>query len=138
MGILAFLTSSRLKAELTRPRDKIARMHQMFDMELAQRQEAEKKSGDQAQTLQTLTEETEVLRSSLDEGKTSLEKERQTLKQQIDEIARIRNTDVRITTLRQELDQRQRQRTKVTEQNTKLAERSTQLDKRLNEMAAAV
>ena len=88
--------------------------------------------------MQTLTEETEALRSSLDEGKTSREKERQTLKQQIDEIARIRDTDVRIATLRQELDERQGQRTEVTEQNAKLAERSTQLEKRLNEMAAAV
>ena len=39
MGILAFLTASRLKTELTRQRDEIARMHQMLDLEVAQRQE---------------------------------------------------------------------------------------------------
>ena len=35
MGILSFLTASRLKAELTRQRDEIARMHQMLDLEVA-------------------------------------------------------------------------------------------------------
>ncbi len=39
--------------------------------------------------MQSLTEETEALRSSLDEGKTSLEKGRQTLKQQIDDEEKV-------------------------------------------------
>ncbi|MCH7945544.1 MAG: hypothetical protein IIC73_05950 [Armatimonadetes bacterium] len=147
MGILAFLTSSRLKAELTRQRDEIARMNQMLDMEVAQRQEAEKQSEDQSCRMQTLEEETDVLRSSFDTDKTSLKKEAQTLKRQIDEErkrlqadteARIRDTEVRIATLREEIDERQRQRTEVTEQNAKLAERSTQLEKRPNERAATL
>jgi predicted nuclease with TOPRIM domain len=45
---------------------------------------------------------------------------------------------VRITTLRQELDEKQRQRADVTDKNSKLAEKSAQLEQRLNEMATAV
>ena len=53
MGILAFLTASRLKVELTRQRDEIARLHQMLDMEVALKQEAEK----QAEAQQRLAEQ---------------------------------------------------------------------------------
>jgi chromosome segregation ATPase len=147
MGILSFLPASRLKAELTRQRDKIARMHQTLDVEVAQRQEAEKLTEDQSATMRTLEQETERLRSTLDEDKGKLESERQSLETKLEEErkrlhakaeTRIRGTDVRISTLRQELDEKQRQRTEVTEQNAKLAERSTQLEKRLSEIAVSV
>ena len=42
MGIFAFLTTSRLKTELTRQRDEIARLHQSLDLETTQKLEAEK------------------------------------------------------------------------------------------------
>jgi chromosome segregation ATPase len=147
MGLLSFLTSSRLKAELTRQRDEIARMHQMLDIEVAQRQEAEKQGASQLLHLRSLEEEAESLRSSLDDDKASLDREREALQKQIaeerkklqaDAEDRVRDTDVLIATLRQELDEKQRQRTEVTEQNAKLAECYTQLEKRPNEMAASV
>ncbi|MBT6148294.1 MAG: hypothetical protein HOH74_22870, partial [Gemmatimonadetes bacterium] len=65
MGILAFLTSSRLKAELTRQRDEIARMHQMLDMEVSQRQEAENKTEEQALQMQEMESKTSTLADEL-------------------------------------------------------------------------
>jgi len=52
--------------------------------------------------------------------------------------AKIRDTEVRSTTLRQELDEKQGRRADVTDKNSKLAEKSAHLEQRLNEMATAV
>ena len=52
--------------------------------------------------------------------------------------AKIRNTEVRSTTLRQELDEKQGRRADVTDKNSKLAEKSAHLAQRLSEMATAV
>jgi hypothetical protein len=57
MGILAFLTASRLKAELTRQRDETARLHQMLDMEVAQKKEVEKRFDEQQKQIQDLAGE---------------------------------------------------------------------------------
>ena len=57
MGILAFLTASRLKGELTRQRDEIARLHQMLDVEVAQKQETEKQYAEQQQHIQQKTDD---------------------------------------------------------------------------------
>ena len=47
-------------------------MHQMLDMEAAQRQEAEKLSEDQSLNVRTPEEDAELLKNSVDEGKTEL------------------------------------------------------------------
>jgi chromosome segregation ATPase len=147
MGLLAFLTSSQLKAELTRQRDEIARIHQILDMEVSQRQEAERQTKEQTQQMQDMESKTSTLAQQLQEKEKALQQEQQRLQKQMEEEGRrlqdeaerkIRDTEVRITTLRQELDEKQRQRADVTDKNSKLAEKSAQLEQRLNEMATAV
>lgn len=147
MGILAFLTSSRLKAELTRQRDEIARMHQMLDMEVAQRQEAERLAEEQTKLSRDLEEQSQKLREDLQARGRLLEEERADLRAQIEEERevlqqeaekKIHETEIRIATLRQELDDKQRQRTEVTEQNARLAQTTSQFEQRLNEMAGSV
>jgi len=146
MGILSFLTASRLKAELTRQRDEIARLHQMLDVETTQKQEAEKLAAASTKQIDGKTAECEKLKKqqALREKDCQKEKskllkkwdsERQDLKeasaQQLEEMEK------RLADLRRELDEKQRQRAEVTEQNAKLAEKVAQLETQLNEAAAA-
>ena len=147
MSILAFLTASRFKTELTRQRDEIARLHQMLDMEVAQKQEAEKQFADQQQQIQTLTEKRQQFKTQLADRDAQAQIERKKLKDQLaterDKTqakadGKLHEMNIRLSTLGQELDERQNQRAEVTEQNAKLAERAGQLNERLNEMAASL
>ncbi|HCV23170.1 MAG TPA: hypothetical protein DGN59_06905, partial [Candidatus Latescibacteria bacterium] len=70
MGIFAFLTSSRLKAELTRQRDEIARLHQMLDMEVSQRQEAERQTEEQTLQMQKMESKSSSLAEELQQKET--------------------------------------------------------------------
>lgn len=82
MGLFAFLTASRLKAELTRQRDEIARLHQSYDLEVAQKQEADK----QARLLEKRLNE---LASSLQQSENrikELEGEKQSLEADLNKI----------------------------------------------------
>ncbi|HIG53765.1 MAG TPA: hypothetical protein EYG11_17190 [Candidatus Latescibacteria bacterium] len=158
MGILAFLTASRLKAELTRQRDEIARLHQMLDVELSQKQEMEKQfaeqqqqiqqqNADQQQQIKSLTEEQKLLKVKQAEQSEHAQEKRKRLKAELDvdrqkiqtdAEGKVNEMNIRLSTLRQELDDKQDQRAEITEKNTNLAKKSSQLDAHLNEMAAAL
>ena len=143
MGIFAFLTASRLKTEITRQRDEIARLHQLIDLEGAHRKEAEKYSEERARKCQELEHENreflvqlKAQEATFHERSTQLkekvEGEAQRLREQT--AAKERDMDVRVATLRQELDERQRQRSEATEQSARLAERISQLEKTLEDL----
>jgi chromosome segregation ATPase len=146
MGILSFLTASRLKAELTRQRDEIARLHQMLDVETTQKQDAEKLAAESTKKIAAVTakcerqkEQQALHEKTCQEEKSALLKkwdsERKKLKtagaQQLEEM------ETRLTDLRRELDEKQRQRAETTEQNAKLAEKVAQLETQLIEAASA-
>lgn len=145
MGILSFLTASRLKAELTRQRDEIARLHQMLDVETTQKQDAEKLAADHSRRIEAVTAECErqkeqqaLREKACQEEKSGLLKkwdsERQKLKaagtKQVEEM------ETRLADLRKELDEKQRQRAETTEQNAKLAEKVAQLETQLSQAAS--
>lgn len=46
--------------------------------------------------------------------------------------------EVRLSTLRQEIDEKQRQRSEATEQNARLAEQTAQLETRVKELSVAL
>ena len=107
MGILSFLTASRLKAEVTRQRDEIARMHQMLDLEVSQRQEAEKHVEEQIKAAQDLEKNQQKLRAQLEDKERALiehkaqiakelEEERKRLQEEVDK--QIHDTDIKIET----------------------------------------
>ncbi len=142
MGIFAFLTASRLKTEITRQRDEIARLHQLIDLEGAHRKEAEKYSEERGRKAHELEQENRELQVQLKSQETAsqerstqlkdrFEAEAQRLREQT--AAKERDMDVRVATLRQELDEKQRQRSEATEQSARLAERIAQLEKALEE-----
>jgi chromosome segregation ATPase len=118
MGIFAFLTASRLKIELTRQRDDIARLHQWLDLETTQKLEAEK-------TAETQTK-----------LKEDLDAQRQKIQQEAEQ--QVHDMEVRLSTLHQEIDGKQRQRSEATEQNARLAEQTAQLETRVKELSAAL
>ncbi len=84
MGILAFLTASRYKAELTRQRDEIARLHQLLDVETGGRQEAEQRLDGALRGSQAATEECQQLREKLKNREKTLHDERTRLREQAD------------------------------------------------------
>lgn len=146
MGILSFLTASRLKAELTRQRDEIARLHQMLDVETTQKQDAEKLAAENSKKMEAATaecgrqkEQQALHEKAYQKEKSALVKkwdsERQELKtagtQQLEEM------ETRLADLRRELDEKQRQRAETTEQNAVLAEKVAQLETQLSEAASA-
>lgn len=147
MGIFAFLTASRLKGEVTRQRDEIARLHQMLDSEAHQKQDAEKQLTDCTQQNQKLAEELGQLEERLrtqekgsQEGKAALRQrcEEECKKIQESSDGKLREMDARLAVLRQELEDKQRQRTEATQQNIKLAEKVTKLEARLGEITASL
>jgi chromosome segregation ATPase len=153
MGILAFLTASRLKAELTRQRDEIARLHQMLDMEFVQKQEAEKQIEEHQRQVQSLSEERRKLKDQLKEIETKSVEDKKQLKSQLEQdrkrfkeeaankigeteaqLAKTRKeAETQITTLRKELEEKQKQRYESSEQNATLAEKVKGLETRLQE-----
>ena len=133
MGILSFLTASRLKAELTRQRDEIARLHQMLDVETTQKQDAEKLAAENAKKIEAVTAECERQKEQQalhekacqDEKRALVKKwdsERQELKTA--GIKQVEEMESRLADLRRELDEKQRQRGETPEQNAVRAERA--------------
>jgi chromosome segregation ATPase len=84
MGLLAFLGASRLKTELTRQRDEIARLHQMLDMEVVQRQDLEKHSRENDRKVRELDQECQGLKEKLKNREKSTQEERATLKKEVE------------------------------------------------------
>jgi len=145
MGILSFLTASRLKAELTRQRDEIARLHQMLDVETTQKQDAEKLAAENAKKIEAVTAECERQKEQQalhekacqDEKRALVKKwdsERQELKTA--GIKQVEEMESRLADLRRELDEKQRQRAETTEQNAVLAEKVAQLETQLGQAAS--
>jgi chromosome segregation ATPase len=147
MGVLSFLTASKLKSEIVRQRDEIARMHQVKDAEAALKQEADNKLGDAEGKSQALERANAERASRIKELERSLEKARENSKKSLSEELKkvqeksekdLHDMDVRLATLRQELDDKQRQRAEVTEQNSVLAEKSSQLEATVAELTRSV
>jgi chromosome segregation ATPase len=140
MGILAFLTASRLKGELTRQRDEIARLHQMLDMEVAQKQETEKQYAEQQQHIQQKTDDQlqkiEALSAERRQLKLRLAEDRKKIQAEAEN--KVKEMDIRLATLRQELEDKHNHHAKVNQQNATLVEKSNQLDARLSEMATSL
>ncbi|MSR81921.1 MAG: hypothetical protein EXS58_03240 [Candidatus Latescibacteria bacterium] len=133
MGIFTFLTASRLRTEITRQRDEIARLHQLIDLEGAHRKEAEKFSEERGRRNQELQHENRELQIQLKaqeatfheksaQLKEKLESESQRLREQT--TTKERDMDVRVATLRQELEEKQRQRSEGTEHSAGWPKRS--------------
>ena len=140
MGILAFLTASRLKGELTRQRDEIARLHQMLDVEVAQKQETEKQYAEQQQHIQQKTDDQlqkiEALSAECRQLKLQLAEDRKKIQAEAEN--KVKEMDIRLATLRQELEDKHNHHAKVNQQNATLVEKSNQLDARLSEMATSL
>ena len=66
-GCFSFLTASKLKAEITRQRDEIARLHQTHDAEIALKQQAEKLAETNAEKSHALTKANDGLKTKIDE-----------------------------------------------------------------------
>jgi len=139
MGVFAFLTSSKLKAELIRQRDEIARLHQIQGAEIALKKEAQKLSEEQAQKNQQLEKENHDIKAQNKTLEKDIQKERAIAKKKLDEELdkiqkkvdkEIHDMEVRLSTLRQELEEKQHQRAEATEQNAVLAEKVAQLEAR--------
>ena len=81
MGIFAFLNASRLKGEIIRQRDEIARLHQILDAEANQKKEAEKQVADTTQQNQKLAEELGQLEERLKTQEMNFQKEKAALRQ---------------------------------------------------------
>ncbi len=143
MGIFAFLTASRLRTEITRQRDEIARLHQLIDLEGAHRKEAEKFSEERGRRNQDLEHENRELQIHLKAQEATFHEKSAQLKEKLDSesqrlreqtTAKERDMDVRVATLRQELEEKQRQRSEATEHSARLAEKISQLEKTLDEL----
>jgi len=142
MGIFSFLNASSLKAEITRQRDDIARLHQQCSAEENQRKETQNQLEQSLQENLDLSEQRGRLQENLaaqerkyEEGKASLlnqlDGERRVLQKKAEK--RIQELEDRLDSLGTDLKEKTRQRNKTTEQNVQLAEKLVDLEKRLGE-----
>ena len=85
MGIFAFLTAGRLKTELTRQRDEIARLHQMLDIEVAVKQEAEKEVHTSSQEREAVEQKLAAVHDELKAQERKLQEEQNRIQQELDQ-----------------------------------------------------
>ena len=147
MGVFAFLTASKLKIELNRQRDEIARLHHLQDTEVTNKLKAEQQAEEYAEKNQLLEEECSKLREELEAREKAFQKERANLKKKFESESQkiqeekekgIHEMEIRLSTLRQELEDKQRQRSEATEQNARLAEKIAHLETTVAELTVSL
>jgi chromosome segregation ATPase len=145
MGLFAFLTASRLRAELTRQRDEIARLHQLLDAEGEQRQESEKLSAQYLRENETIVERGRELEDRMERQDAVCKEEKLMLRKQLDDERaeirqeadlRVREVEASVSELRQELAQKELQRDQAAAECVGLSERASELQRQGDDVSA--